>query len=146
MSYGSVMDAVKMTDARTALICARLQLRGGKRHLQKGLTAAGIAALYDSVFFGMRYYLARHKRCASMAKNTDLWDAADLFQVLARAGVFDDPLLFNRFSLIVERVLWQESFSFDTGAILVEVEEILMKLGVMPFAENNLLKRPRISH
>jgi hypothetical protein len=57
---------------------------------------------------------------------------------LAKAGIFDDPCAFNRLSLIVERVLWQESFSFDTNTVLTEVEKMLAKLGVIPFKEATL--------
>jgi hypothetical protein len=140
------IDVSKITDARTALICARLRLRGAKRRLQKGPTPAAIAALYDSVLFGMRYYIAKHSRCASLVENIDLWDAANLFLVLARAGVFDDPLSFNRFSLSVERALWQGSVSFNVNAILIEVEAMLKKLGVMSFDDHMQLKKSGISH
>jgi len=144
MPYDVGMDLVKMTDPRTALLCARLYLRGGKRRLQKGLTAAGVIALYDSILFGMRYYIARHKRYELFLKTIDLWDAASMFQALTRAGVFEDLLIFNRFSLIVERALWQGSFSFDTNAVLTEVEKMLTTLGVMPFNENIPLKQSGI--
>jgi len=148
MPYDGVLDVTNLTDARTALLCARLHLRDGKRRLEKGSLATGIAVLYDAILFGMRYYIAKHKRCASFVENTDLWDAASMFHGLTRAGVFDDPLTFNRFSLIVERALWQESFSFDAKTILVEVEAILAKLGVLPIPikEDILLKKSRISH
>jgi len=131
MPDDTLIEAVSMTDARTALICAHLNFRGGKRRLQKGLKTAGVAALYDSVFFGMHYYIAKHKHCASMLKDTDLWDSAILFHVLARAGVFDDLLLFNRFSLMVEHALWQGSSLVDVDSILAEVEGMLTRLGVM---------------
>jgi hypothetical protein len=146
MSYYEVMDATKMTEARTALICARFNLRDGKRRLQKGLTAAGVSALYDSMLFGMRYYITKHQRCTAFVENIEPWDALSLFHALTRAGVFDDPLIFNRFSLIVERTLWQGTFSFDAEAILAQVEEVLMTLGVIPFNEHLLLKKSRISH
>jgi hypothetical protein len=129
-------DTAKLTDARTALICARLYLRGGKRRLQAGYSKAGMAALYDAVLFGMRYYVALHKDCESWVANTDLWDAPSLFHALTRAGVFEDPLTLNRFSLIVERVLWQESFSLNIDSTLAEVEMILMKLGVIQFRDS----------
>ena len=135
MPHYGLMDATKMTEEDAALIRARLHLHAGKRRMQEGLAAAGIAALYDSVLFGMRYYIAKHKGCASFVEKIDLWDAAGLFHALTRAGVFDDPLTFNRFTLIVERALWQESFSFDTDSTLAEVEKMLTKLGVMPFNE-----------
>jgi hypothetical protein len=128
-------DTTKIMDARTSLICARLYLRGGKRRLQAGYSKAGIAALYDAVLFGMRYYIARHKRCASFVEGSDPWDAAALYQALVRAGVFDDPLTFNRFSLMVERALWQGSVSFAEDFTLAEVETMLRKLGVMPIDE-----------
>lgn len=135
MPHYDLMDAPQMSDENASLIRARLHLQGGKQRLQEGLNAAGIAALYDALLFGMRYYVAREERCAKtdIAKNADLWDAADLFHTLARAGIFEDPCAFNRLSLIIERALWQESFSFDTNAVLTEVEEMLTKLGVMPF-------------
>ena len=131
-------DTDKITDARTALVCARLYLRGGRRRLQAGYSRAGIAALYDAVLFGMRYYIARHKSCSPLVENADLWDAPGLFHALARAGVFEDPLSLNRFSLMVERALWQESYAVDPDSMLAEVERMLMKLGVIPFRESDL--------
>jgi len=131
MTRYSLIDTSKVNEAKTALTLACLHLRRGKRHMQKGLSAAGITALYDAVLFGMRYYITKHDRCKSFIENVDPWDASGLFYVLSRAGVFDDPQAFNRFSRIVERALWQESFSFDEDATLAEVEEILMKLGVV---------------
>lgn len=127
-------DSAKITDARTALICARLYLRNGKRRLLTGYSKAGIAALYDAVLFGMHYYIARHKRCELFVERTDPWDAPSMFHALVRAGVFKDPLTLNRFSLMVERALWQESYSFNIHATVAEVENILVKLGVIPFS------------
>ena len=131
-------DTAKIMYARTALICARLYLRGGKRRLQAGYSKAGIAALYDAVLFGMRYYMARHQGPESLTESTDAWDASALFHALARAGVFEDPLTLNRFSLLVERALWQESFAIDVDSTLAEVETMLLKLGVMPLREASL--------
>jgi hypothetical protein len=122
-----------LPEAEAALISARFHLRGGRRYFQKGVSTAGLAALYDAVLCGMHYYIVKHKSCTEFVENTDLWDATGLFQVLARVGVFEDPLTFNRFSLGVERALWQTSFSFDSNAMLEEVEGILTKLGVLPY-------------
>ena len=113
-------------DEREALLCARLNLRGAKRLLQKGSLKHGISALYDSVLFGMHYYVARHEGC----QGVDLGDAAGAFHVLTREGIFEDQHAFNRLSLTVERVLWQGYDTFDANAILLEVEEMLARLGV----------------
>jgi hypothetical protein len=131
-------DTAKIMDARTALLCARLYLRGGKRRLREGYSRAAIAALYDAVLFGMRYYIASHRSCTPFVENTDLWDAPSMFHALARAGVFDDPLILNRFSLIVERALWQESYAIEADSMLAQAEKILWKLGVIPFRESSL--------
>lgn len=139
-------DTARVTDARTALLCARLYLRGGKRRLQAGYSRAGIAALYDAVLFGMRYYIARHKRCESFVERTDPWDAPGMFYALARAGVFEDPLILNRFSLMVERALWQESYSIDADSVLAEVEKMLLKLGVIAPRESALRGESRLAH
>ena len=124
MSYSDVMDA------RTALACAYLNLRHGKRCLQKGLTTKGVAALYDSVLFGMHYCLARHSGFSR--PHIELWDAASMFQALTRIGLFEDSRMFNRFNLIAERALWQGFISPDAELILREVEGLLMTLGVIP--------------
>ena len=127
------LDTNLLTDAQTELLCARLYLRAGKRRVKNGFRPHDMAAFYNSVFFGMRYYIVKHKGYDVFVKDHDLWDAANLFQFLTRAGVFDDPLLFNRFSLAVERALWQASYSFDLNTLLEEVEGILTKLGVLPY-------------
>ena len=135
MSRYDWIDITWLNDPKAALLCARLYLRSGKRRLRAGYSRAGIAALYDAVLFGMRYYIARHKRCESLVENTDPWDAPGLCHALARAGVFEDPLLLNRFSLTVERALWEEAYSIDSESMLAEVEKILLKLGVIPARE-----------
>jgi hypothetical protein len=140
MPHYGLMDSTQMSEEDAALMRARLHLRGGKRRLQEGLAVAGIVALYDALLFGMRYYIARQKRCEKiyMVENADLWDAVAMFHILSRAGIFDDPYAIDRLSLIVERALWQESYSFDAHAARVEIENMLTKLGVMPFNESVL--------
>jgi len=85
-----------------------------------------MSALYDSVLFGMHYYVAHHTECLDV----DLGDAAGVFHELAQQGVFDDEHAFERLSLTVERILWQGPDCFDANALILEVEEMLTKLGV----------------
>jgi hypothetical protein len=77
----------------------------------------------------MHYYVALHEGCTDV----DLGDAAGVFQLLARVGVFEDQHAFNRLSLTIERALWQGSDSFDVNALLLEAEDMLAKLGVTRF-------------
>ena len=142
MPHHGLMDATKMTEEQASLMRARLHLRGGTRRLEEGLSAAGIVALYDALLFGMRYFIARthHSLHIDLTNNEDLWDHAALYHTLTKAGVFEDPYAFNHLSLTVEQALWQESFSFDADAVLAEVEEMLTRLGVIPFNENFLMR------
>ena len=120
-------------EVRTALLCARQHLRDGKRHLQRGASVKGIAALHDAMIFAMRYYISKHRLCHEFVRNIDVDDATGLFYALVRAGVFDDPLVFNRLSLMVERALWQKGDAIDVEALLAQVEILLTKLDVVPF-------------
>lgn len=135
MPFSDLIHTSQVSEKDEALKQSRFRLRGGKRCLQRGSTAAGLMALYESLIFGMHYYIARHERCTSFLEKTDLWDAVALYHALAGAGVFDDPLMFNRFSLSVERALWQETSFADSEITLTEVENLLTKLGVIPFKE-----------
>src|SRR5215510_15454993 len=95
--YDSIyMD--KMSEAKRALILACLNLRHGKRRLQKGRSVAGIAALYDALLFGMRYFVAKAEREDKILPtiHDELWDHANLYQELVKVGIFDDPYAFNR--------------------------------------------------
>lgn len=140
-TYGEKMTT-SLSNPRVALICARLSLRSAKRLLRQGPSTSAISALYDSVLFGIQYYIARHEDCA----NADPVDAIELFHSLAHAGVVEDQLAFNRFSLIIERALWQGTASFEANAILVEVEEMLGKLGILTVQRSTLLKKSKLSH
>ena len=130
MFYNDQIDISSLSEARTALLCARLHLRNGKKRLAKGFSAKAVAALYDAVWFGMLYYVARHDGCASYLETAELWDAASVFHALSRAGVFEDRHAFNRLSLLVERALWQRPPAFDPHMVVMEVEQMLTNLGV----------------
>jgi hypothetical protein len=116
-----------------AFMRAQVHLRSGLQSGPEPTFGKEITALYDAVLLGMRDYIARHAECASFVENADPWDAPALYHALVRAGVFDDPRYFNRFSLMVERVLWQGSAAFDDAQALEEAEKMLMKLGFIPF-------------
>jgi hypothetical protein len=132
MSSQGLINMDQISEAEAAFLRTHVHLRSGLHGGQGPTFSAGITVLYDAVLLGMRDYIARHKECASFVENTDPWDAPALYHALVRAGVFDDPLCFNRFSLIVERVLWQGSLSSDVEPALAEAETMLAKLGILP--------------
>ena len=138
MSSHGLMNIDQISDAHAALMRAYVHLRSGLHGGQEPTFGAGITGLYDAVLLGMREYIARHQECASFVENTDPWDAPALYHALVRAGVFDDPLRFNRFSLIVERALWEGSLSSDAEPAFAEAESILAKLSILPLDRSAL--------
>ena len=129
-----------MAEKDAALTPAYQSLRNGEHQMQEKMSASDIVALYDSILLGMYDYIAKHKRCASFIASTNLWDGVALYHALARAGVFEDLLTFNRFSLTVERGLWQGSLSFEADAALADAEMMLARLGVMPSNDSALVE------
>ena len=113
---------------------------------QDGLSAPEILALYDAVLFGMLDYIDRHKECASLVEDVDPWDTVALYYVLARAGVFDDPLCLNRLSLDVERALWQGPRSFDPEALISEAEKMLRQLGIVSLEQSLSKHESKATH
>ena len=146
MSSHGLMNPAQISEADAALMRAYVHLRSGLHGGQEPTFGAGITALYDAVLLGMRDYIARHEGCASFVQNTDPWDAPALYHALVRAGVFDDPLRFNRFSLIVERALWEGSLSSDAEPAFAEAESMLAKLSILPLARPTLPGNPPSPH
>ena len=132
MSSNGFANKTQRPETDAALMRAHIHLRGGTPVGEEQRKAVRITALYDAVLLGMRDYIARHEQCASFIEDADPWEPASLYHALVRAGVFENPLTFNRFSLIVERALWQDTFPFDADSIVAEVETMLTRLGVMP--------------
>jgi hypothetical protein len=136
-SHG-LMKADRMSEADAAFIHARVLLPGSIDAGQESTSRAGITTLYEAIFLGMRDYIARHEECASFVENADLWDAAVLYQALVRAGVFDDPLRFNRISLMVERAVWQGTLVSEDDSVLREAESMLTRLEVIALERSAL--------
>lgn len=137
MSSNERIHVNTRSETEAALMRVHIHLRGGMPGGQEQANAVRIAALYDAILLGMREYIARHEQCASFIEDSNPWDPASLYHALVRAGVFHDPQTFNRFSLLVERALWQGSFATDVEPVLAEVEGMLARLEVAPFREAN---------
>jgi hypothetical protein len=119
---------------------ARLHLRGGKRRLREGKTAAGIATLYDALDGAMQWYVASPERRAglSIGPREDLNDDRTLYRVLVRSRVLDGTFDFDAFDRLTERALHEELSGYDAAGLLAKLENVMTQLGVMPFDEASL--------
>jgi len=139
MPHFGLMDERKMERKDAALQRARLHIRGGRRRLRQGKYAAGIATLYDALSFAMRWYILSHEEDqGSRAGELDFEDTRAVFYFLVSRGVLEDSFDFDRFDSLVEKGLRDELFEFDWKDWLGRVEDVMRRLGVMPFDEASL--------
>ena len=119
---------------------ARLHMRGGKRRLRQGKIAAGIVTLYDALSSAMQWYLASPERRSKLvtARDEDLLHVRTAYAVLVRSGVLDGRFDFDAFDRLTEQALIQEMPGYDYRGLLEGVENVMTRLGVMPFDEADL--------
>lgn len=140
MPHFGLIDTAKMTEADAALLRARLHLRGARQRFERGMPAAGIAALYDALDTAMHWYVSDPRRRVEcgISQAEKFQDSGLLFLTLARKRVLDAPFDFGNFESIVERSLDDETFEFDTSRVFAQVEKLMTQLGVLPFDESML--------
>jgi hypothetical protein len=62
----------------------------------------------------------------------------NLFAVLIRSGVVNSRFDYDAFDKLIEKAANEEMSGYDYSEILLGVESVMVKLGVMPFDENEL--------
>lgn len=119
---------------------ARLHIRGGKRRLRQGKTAAGIVTLYDALSSAMQWYLAAPERRSKLvvSGDEDLLHDRTAYAVLVRSGVLDGRFDFDGFDRLTEQALVREMPGYDHREMLKGIEAVMEQLGVMPFNEADL--------
>lgn len=137
MPHFGLMNEQTLGPVEGPLQRARLHLRGGKRRLRQGKTAAGIVTLYDALNGAMQWYIASPERRAglSIRAGDDLNSDRTLYAVLVRSGVLDGSFDFDAFDRLTERALREELPGDDHRQLLAGIEKVMTLLGVMPFDE-----------
>ena len=129
------MDASKMCEAEAELLRARLHVRGGKRRLQQGKGAAGLAALYDALIHGLRWYALENRATLKIADETELQDERNIFARLAQARELSNLAEFDALTMLVERAIDDPTVRFGAADESAKIENWLTRLGAMPFDE-----------
>ena len=140
MPHFGLMDESAMSRDAAALLRARLHLRGGRRRLHQAKYAAALAALYDALGSGMRWYilLATEASLRHLKAEIDLRTDRELFSALAETGVLDNPKAFEQLESLLDQLLIGPAPDFDQREVLTLIEHWLIQLGVMPFDEGAL--------
>lgn len=140
MPHAGLMDEHALGPETGPLQRARLHIRGGKRRLRQGKTAAGIVTLYDALDGALLWYFASPERRSrlSIGPGDDLNDDRTMYRILVRSGVLDGSFDFDAFDRLTERALDEELPGHDLGDLLAGIDAVMTRLGVMPFDEASL--------
>jgi hypothetical protein len=139
MPHFGLMDPDALGAEAASLQRARLHIRGGRRRLRQGKISAGLGTLYDALLFALDWYVAspdRRKNLPIQAED-NLRDDRTLFALLVKAGVIDGRFEYGALRDLVHTAP-PESSAFEYGEILNQVESVMLRLGVLPFDENDL--------
>ena len=127
-----------MREAEAELLRARLHIRSGKRRLRQGNNAAGLAALYDALIHGLRWYALENRTTLKIADEIELQDERNIFARLAQTRGLSNPAEFDALTALVEKAIDDPTMRFDAAGELAKIENWLARLGVIPFDETAL--------
>jgi hypothetical protein len=140
MPHGGLMNERSMGPVEGPFLRARLHIRGGKRRLRQGKTAAGIVTLYDALLAAMEWYVnaPEHRSSLAAGQDIDLNNDRSVYSLLVRTGVLDGTFDFPGFDELTETALHEEIPGYDYQELLAGIESVMTQLGVMPFDEASL--------
>lgn len=140
MPHAGLMNERNLGPVKGPFQRARLHIRGGKRRLRQGKTAAGIATLYDALLAAMEWYMSAPERRSVLAagRDVDLKNDRSVYALLVRSGVLDGTFDFPAFDDLTETALNGEMPAYDYRELLAGIESVMTQLGVMPFDEASL--------
>lgn len=140
MPHAGLMNEEALGPELGPLQRARLHMRGGKRRLRQGKTAAGIVTLYDALDGALLWYFASpgRRKALAIGPADDLNDDRTMCRILTQSGVLDGSFDFDAFDRLTEQALRQELSGYDASGLLSLIEAVMTQLGVMPFDEASL--------
>lgn len=140
MPHFGLMDEYKMQPHEAALMRARLHIRSGMRRLRQGMLKEGLLTLYDSLYFGMRFYILSpdNKDRFAGADGIQRTEEMALYKMLRHAGVVDGSFDFESFFVLVEKLIDGADDEINTAEALKGYDKIMTQLGIMPFDESAL--------
>ncbi|MFX0050792.1 MAG: hypothetical protein ACFE8U_05800 [Candidatus Hermodarchaeota archaeon] len=144
MPHFGLMNPDEMKSAETAIMRAKLHVRGGMRRISQGKIEAGIAALHDAIISAMQYLFFSNQIEESLDKTDHDFDITDeivLFNILKKSGLIDETFReedFTYFSIIIEKALDHQLHDFNQKVYLKKYNNLMNKLGIIPYDEQEL--------
>ncbi len=140
MPHFGLMNERELGPVKGPLLRARLHFRCGERRLREGKIAAGIVTLYDALEGAMRSYIENpdHRVHLALQQGEDLVKERVLYAALVRSRVLDGAFDFDEFDRLTERALNEEMPGYEYHKLLVDFDNVMVQLGVIPFDETSL--------
>jgi hypothetical protein len=140
MPHFGFMDESRMTPWDAELMRSRLHMRAARRRFRQGKLSAGLATLYDALLSALRWYALspEHIGGPGVGAGGAFMDERAVYDSLVRRGTLDGGFDFDSFRSLAEDAIDNEPGSYDYTAVLMDVESVMTRLGVMPFDEDAL--------
>ncbi|ADH87272.1 hypothetical protein [Desulfurivibrio alkaliphilus] len=139
MPHFGLMDENLLGPVAGPLQRARLHIRSGRRRLNQGKIDAGIATLADAFCSAMKWYLAANRQQLAPHAKGETGDDQELYDLLVLSGVLDGSFDYQAFDLLVNQALeGRTPAELDPAELMLEIEKVMLQLGVMPFDESAL--------
>lgn len=140
MPHFGLLDETKMTAAEAALLRARLHIRSGRRILKEGNSELALSILYDALGHALKYYKIKHNLVVNI-KGTDAElhkNELAIARALMQSGVIADLDFIERFCVLINQALDGVVAELNPGDFLANFDAVMIRLGVMPFSEDEL--------
>ncbi|MDR9501073.1 MAG: hypothetical protein RI601_04705 [Desulfurivibrionaceae bacterium] len=134
-----LLDETKMSQEEALLLRAKLHWRGGKRRIEENKGPEGIVTLYDALMSAMRWHvLTRHMEKLGKEAKEKLEDDKVVIALLKQTGDLDDSAELKAIEQTVHQTLEGGDSPTDLGPFMAQIEEILTRLGILPFDDSEL--------
>ena len=140
MPHFGLLDEKKLTAEEAALLRARLHIRSGRRILKEGNTELALSILYDALGHGLKYYKIKHDLVVNIKGADDELHKNELAiaRELMQSGVIADLDFIDRFCALINQALDSEVADLNPDEFLASFDAVMIRLGVMPFSEEEL--------
>ncbi len=140
MPHFGLVDEKKLTAEEAALLRARLHIRSGRRILKEGNLELALSILYDALGHGLKYYKIKHELVVNIKEADDELHKNELAiaRELRQSGVLADLDFIDRFCALINQALDGVVAELNPDEFLASLDAVMIRLGVMPFAEEEL--------
>ncbi len=134
-----LMDESAMPPAEAMLLRSKLHWRCGLRRMEEKKSSAGITTLYDALLSAMRWYILTHLHNEIGEEPEEkLENDRFVFFLMKKAGILDRSFDLQLLEEVVDKALMEEDFQEDQDKVVQQLEQLLTRLGLLPFDVSKL--------